>query len=184
MSNRACCTTMTSRGDDLAWRSSLDAYRPLSIQGSCDLLHRIPTIFAGPRPYRSSCIPGHGRSHLCVRSGRDATGLSGIPTIVYCRMGYGCAPKAFVLRKRWSTEEREIEDDRPLSCQTIQAMLLRVAYDLVGSGMPLSSRMAPSIRFNFEMWRSRSSRRFSALVISASLSASPAVLSGSRVSCS
>ena len=58
------------------------------------------------------------------------------------------------------------------------------AYDLVGSGIPLSSRMAPSIRFNFEMWRSRSSRRFSALVISASLSASPAVLSGSRVSCS
>ena len=116
MSNRACCTTMTSRGDDLAWRSSLDAYRPLSIQGSCDLLHRI-------------------------------------------RM----RPQSVRLRKRWSTEEREIEDVRPLSCQTIQAMLLRVAYDLVGSGMPLSSRMAPSIRFNFEMWRSRSSRRFSAL---------------------
>ena len=67
---------------------------------------------------------------------------------------------------------------------TIQAMLLRVAYDLVGSGMPLSARMAPSIRFNLEMCRSRSSKRFSALLISASLSASPAVLSGSRVSCS
>jgi hypothetical protein len=183
MSNRACCTTMTSRGDDLAWRSSLDAYRPLSIQGSCDLLHRIPTIFAGPRPYRSSCISGHGRSHLCVRSGRDATRLSGIPTIVL-QNGVRMRPQSVRLRKRWATEEREIEDVRPLSCQTIQAMLLRVAYDLVGSGMPLSSRMAPSIRFNFEMWRSRSSRRFSALVISASLSVSPAVLSGSRVSCS
>jgi hypothetical protein len=183
MSNRACCTTMTSRGDDLAWRSSLDAYRPLSIQGSCDLLHRIPTIFAGPRPYRSSCISGHGRSHLCVRSGRDATRLSGIPTIVL-QNGVRMRPQSVRIRKRWSTEEREIEGVRPLYCQTIQAMLLRVAYDLVGSGMPLSSRMAPSIRFNFEMWRSRSSRRFSALVISASLSVSPAVLSGSRVSCS
>ena len=175
---------MTLRGDDLAWRSSLDACRPLSVQGSCDLLHPMPTIVAGPRPYRSSCIPGRGRSHLCVRSGRDARGLSRIPTIVYCRTGYGCAPQSVRLRKRWSAEEREIEDVRPLSCQTIQAMLLRVAYDLVGSGMPLSSRMAPSIRFNFEMWRSRSRRRFSALVISASLSVSPAVLSGSRVSCS
>jgi hypothetical protein len=174
MSNRACCTTMTSRGDDLAWRSSLDAYRPLSIQGSCDLFHRIPTIFAGPCPYRSSRIPGH----ICAY---DQAGMRQ-DSLEF----HDCtdAPPKRSFTKALVTEEREIEDVRPLSCQTIQAMLLRVAYDLVGSGMPLSSRMAPSIRFNFEMWRSRSRRRFSALVISASLSVSPAVLSGSRVSCS
>jgi hypothetical protein len=68
--------------------------------------------------------------------------------------------------------------------KTIQAVLPRISYDVVGSELPLSSRMAPSIFFNFEMCRSRSSKRFSALLISASLSASLAALSGGLVSCS
>src|SRR6185295_4886480 len=81
---------MTSRGDLRLMLTDLYPSKdPVPTSPNTDDIRRSP-------PYRSRCIPGHGRSPLCVRSGRDATRLSGIPTTVYCRIEYGCAPKAFV----------------------------------------------------------------------------------------
>jgi len=100
--NRACCTTMTSRGDLRLMLTDLYPSKdPVPTSPNTDDIRRSP-------PYRSSCIPGHGRSPLCVRSGRDATRLSGIPTMYIAGSGTDAPPrrsftKAFVDRRTWNT---------------------------------------------------------------------------------